>query len=147
MTGKNDKAPRPLDRLADSFVEDILGMSDEEILAELREDGGDPEQHAVGMLAMFETSLLTANKARMASAKAGAAANRRATRMPAAASIVGIADARARLRAVIERASTIPGLTLAARKEDELSDEDVLSMLEEMAELGLLDDDPEARKS
>ena len=30
---------------------------------------------------------------------------------------------------------------------DELSDEDVLSMLEEMAELGLLDDDPEARKS
>lgn len=146
MTGKNDKASGPLGRLADSLAEDILNMSDEDILAEFREDGGDPEQHAASMRAMFENSLLAANKARMASAKAGAAASRRAARMPAAG-IVDIADARARLRAVIERAGTVPGLTLAARKEDELSDEDVLGMLEEMAELGLLGDDPEAGKS
>lgn len=146
MTGKNDKAARPLGRLADSLAEDILNMSDAEVLAEFREGGGDPEQHAAEMRAMFEKGLLAVNKARLASAKAGAAAGRAAARA-SVGNIVDIADARARLRAVIEHANSGSGLTLAARKEDELSDADVLGMLEELAELGLLDDDPEAGKS
>lgn len=146
MTGKNDKADRPIGRLADALVEDILNMSDEEVLAEFRDDGGDPERHAAEMRSMFENSLLVANKARMAAAKAGAAASRRTARLPAA-SVLDMEGARARLRSVLERANTVPGLTLAARNEDELSDRDVLGLLEEMAELGLLDDDPEDGKS
>lgn len=146
MTGKNDRAGRPIGRLADEFVEDILSMSDEEVLAEFREDGGDPEQHASEMRAMFENSLLTANKARMSAAKAGVASSRRTMSGPPAP-VVDITNARARLRAVIARADSIPGLTLAARKEDELSDSDVIGMLEELAELGLLNNDQDVGKT
>ena len=146
MTGKNDRAGRPIDRLADEFVEDIINMSDEEVLAEFQEDGGDPERHASEMRAMFENSLLTANKARMNAAKAGVASSRRTTSgLPSP--VVDIENARARLRAVIARADSIPGLTLAARKEDELSDSDVVGMLEELAELGLLDNDQDVGKT
>lgn len=146
MTGKNDKAARPLARLADSLAEDIFNVSDEQILAEFREDGGDPDQNAVEMRVLFEKSLLTVNKARMASAKAGAATSRHVPKEQTA-NIVNIADARTRLRTVLARADTIPGLTLAARKENELSDADVLGMLEELAELGLLEDNDDAGKS
>lgn len=146
MTGKDDRAGQPFDRLADAFAEDIFNVPDEQILAEFREDGREPDQNAVEMRALFEKSLLTMNKARMASAKAGAAASRHVP-MVQTASVVDIADARARLRAVLARADAIPGLTLAARKENELSDADVLGMLEELAELGLPDDNTDAGKS
>jgi hypothetical protein len=146
MTVKSDKAGRPIDRLADEFVEDILNMSEDEVLAEFREDGGDPERHAAEMRSMLENSLLAANKARMNAAKAGVVSSRRAAK-GLSAPVVDIADARARLRTVIARADSIPGLTLAARKEDELSDSDVVGMLEELAELGLLDDDQDVGKT
>jgi hypothetical protein len=146
MTGENDRAARPLDRLADALVEDILNLPDEQVLTEFREDGGDPERHAAEMRAMFEQSVLAANKARMAAAKAGAAASRRASR-GLTAPVVEIAHARALLRSLIARQGSSPKLTLAARKESELSDSDVLGILEELAELGLLDEDPGAGKS
>lgn len=146
MTGKDDRAGRPFDRLAGTFAEDIFNVSDEQILAEFRDDGGDPDQNAVEMRALFEKSLLTVNKARMASAKAGAATSRHVPKEQTA-NVVNIADARMRLRAVLMRADTIPGLTLAARKENELSDDDVLGMLEELAELGLLEDNDDAGRS
>ena len=146
MTGKNDKAGRPIDRLADEFVEDILNLSDDEVLAEFREDGGDPERHAAKMRSMFENRLLAAKKERMNAAKAGVASSRQAEK-GLSVPVVDIADARARLRAVIARADSIPGLTLAARKEDELSDSDVVGMLEELAELGLLDGDQDIGKT
>lgn len=146
MTGKYDKAGRPIDRLAEALVEDILNMSDDEVLAEFGEDGGDPERYAVEMRSMFENSLLAANNARMNTAKAGVASSRRAAK-GLSAPVVDIANARARLRAVIARADSTPGLTLAARKEDKLSDSDVVGMLEELAELGLLDDDQDAGKT
>lgn len=42
-----------LDRLDDWFVEDILSMSDEEILTEAREDGQDPVERAGAMIRIF----------------------------------------------------------------------------------------------
>jgi hypothetical protein len=43
-----------LDRLGDALVEDILAASDEEILAETKQDGEDPESVAAAMRALFE---------------------------------------------------------------------------------------------
>lgn len=51
-----------LDRLTDAFVRDILNMSDEDILAEYRDEGGDPERARREMHALFEKSALIANK-------------------------------------------------------------------------------------
>jgi hypothetical protein len=136
MTGKPKTARAALDRLADALVVDILSASDEAILAEFTESGGDPERHAADMRALFERALIVANKKRLAAAKAGAAASRR----PAGTSAptIDIATARAQLRAALEAPSLPHKLTLAARKENELSDADILSMLDDLRELGVL---------
>jgi hypothetical protein len=143
MIGKGKKERAALDRLADFLVDDILNVSDEDVLAEFRETHGDPDDNAAEMRALFENGVLISNKKRLAAAKAGAAENRR-TSIVSTAPPIDMQAARARLRAVID----IPGLpqkiTLAARKESELSDADILGMLEDLRELGILrsDDSP-----
>ena len=47
----------PIARLADALVEDILATPDEEILAEMREDGLDPERVARHMRGLVEQAI------------------------------------------------------------------------------------------
>lgn len=54
MIGKGKKERAALDRLADLLVDDILSMSDEDILAEYRETHGDPVHNAALMQSVFE---------------------------------------------------------------------------------------------
>jgi hypothetical protein len=136
--GKKERAA--LDRLADLLVDDILSMPDEDILAEYRETHGDPANNAAVMQTLFEKSVLISNKKRLAAAKAGAAENRRSP-IATIATPVDISVARARLRGIIDTASTPQRFTLAARKENELSDADVLGMLDDLRELGILPSD------
>lgn len=139
MSGRPKSERVALDRLADLLVEDILGTTDEDILAEFRETDGDPERHAGDMRARFETSLIAANKKLLATARAGVAASHAPLSEPEQA--VDIAAARARLRAALNKSELAQQLTLAARKEGEMSDADVLSMLDDLRELGVLPPD------
>lgn len=136
MTGTNKKWRAALDRLADAFVDDILNASDEDILAEFLESHGDPDRHAVEMREAFETSIIAANKRRLAAAKAGVVAAR--TGGTTTIAPADIADARRRLRAVLDAPNLPPQLTLAARKENELSDSDIAGMLDDLRELGVI---------
>ncbi len=137
MTGKKESAREDLNRLADALVEDILSTPDDELLAEFREEGQDPQRNAAALRSLFRQSLLAARKRRMSDAKAGVAAVRQADRAGLGGEVTDIAAARARLQSLIKRH---PGqLTLAARNEAELSDADVLGMLKDLAELGLID--------
>ncbi|KSV72248.1 hypothetical protein N183_27145 [Sinorhizobium sp. Sb3] len=140
MTGKGKRERVALDRLADVLVDDILSTSDEDILAEFKEAGCDPNQNAAEMRALFEKSVLASNKKRLAVAKAAATANRRSPTASVAMPI-DMAAARARLRAVVDRPGLPQKVTLAARKENELSDADILGMLEDLLELGILPPD------
>ena len=144
MTRNDDGDRKALALLADSIVEDLLNTSDEDILAEFQAEGGDPEQHAAEMRASFEKMALEGRKKRMADAAAGAAASSgRAHRE--SAKIADMATARERLRSVVARLSSDHPLTLAARNENELSDADVLVILEDLEDLGVIDaenDDP-----
>jgi hypothetical protein len=92
------------------------------------------------MRALFEESLLKANKDRLRAAKAGLAASRAPA---AAAKVVSMANVRERLRRALASCPPDVKLTLAARNEDELSDADVLGMLQDLEELGVItpDDD------
>ena len=54
MTGDRNTARDKLDRLADALVDDILDAPDEDILAEIAEDHGDPETLADDMRDLFE---------------------------------------------------------------------------------------------
>jgi len=142
MSGQEDKKPLALDRLADACVDDILQASDEEILAEFAESHGDPTKNAADMRALFERTLLATNKHRLKAARADLDASRhigRAMSSPA----IDVAQARQRLRRLLASGNIDQRLTLAARKEDELSDADVLGIIQDLEELGALppDDD------
>lgn len=134
MTERKE-AQRALQNLRRAMADDIIETSDEEILAQFAEDIGSPEENAARMRALFERTVLLANKGRLQVARAGAAASK----VSRAASTIPIADARARLRQVLDAHAHDKSFMLAARKESELSDADVLDMLEAMRELGLLE--------
>lgn len=141
MTRNSSAGRDALDRLAAALVQDTIDTPDADILAEFREAGGNPEQHAAAMRDLFEKTVLRSNKRRLEAAKAKAAAERAGHRAPSAP--VDIAEARRRLRGVLDAPDVAQALTMAARKENELSDADVLGMLEDLRELGLLPDDTE----
>jgi hypothetical protein len=138
MTGPQNKQRKALDRLNHALVDDILAASDEDILAEAREDGTDPEAVAAAMRALFEQTVSAGGKARLAAAKAAVAAER--TRP---ATIIPLDPAAARRlldRALARDPETASKLTLAARKAKGavLSDEEVRGLLEDFQELGAL---------
>lgn len=142
MNGHNKKAREALNRLADALVDDIFSMSDEDVLAEFRETHGDPDGNAAELRDVAEKGILVANKRRLLAAKAGAAASRQSIRSSSAGP-VDIQAARARLRGIANTPGIPSKVTLAARKENELSDNDILGILEDLRELGVVfpDDD------
>lgn len=131
---KSDRAA--LDRLADALAEDILNASDQDILAEVKEDGEDPAAIAAEVQALFAKAKAKVAKRQLAEAKAGAAASRCRP-----ANVVRLDPAKERKildRALTHDPETAAKLTLAARKGEALSDEDVHGILEDLAELGIL---------
>lgn len=116
--------------LADSLVEDILGMSDDEILAELREEEISPETNAAEVRELFAKAAIKANKCRLFAAQSGAAAARSTLRSNAP---VDLAEARRQFRIVIEHQGI--EFTLAARNESEFSDSDFCSVFDDLMDL------------
>jgi hypothetical protein len=134
MTGPEDKDREGLERLDKALIEDILAASDDEILAEAREDGTDPEAVATAMRALFENTIAASRKARLAAAKAAVAADRirPATDLPS-----DPMEARRLLERVLARQGD---LTTAARKGGRggtLSDEEVYGLLQDFRDVGI----------
>jgi hypothetical protein len=134
----DNKDHEGLERLRDVLVEDILAASDDSILAETKQDGGDPEAVAASMRALFEKAIATGGKARMAAAKAAVAADRRHS-----ATVIPLNSTAARRlldRVLAHDPETASKLTMAARKgkSGELSDDEVRGLLEDFQELGAL---------
>lgn len=138
MTGtKSDRTA--LTRLADAFVEDVLNASDEDILAEAKEDCPNPPAAAAHTKALFERAAAAAGKERLDAARAALAQQRG----PATVTRLDAAEARRRLQQVLTRDPDMAHrLTLAARKDQGqgLSDNDVLGLFEDLAELGITPD-------
>ena len=132
MTTKG-KNQLELDRLLDAMAEDALEASDTEILEEFVNVRGDPIVYAAQMQARFQKTLLFSKKIRLRAAKAGLAAADQAT---PAVEVFDITKAREVLRRVLT-SPIAAQLTLAARNESDLSDADVVGMLEDLRELGL----------
>jgi hypothetical protein len=134
-----------LRRLADELVEDILAATDEELLAEVAEDQEDPEKIAADMRRLFEQAENEVGKAKMAAARAAVDADRQRF-----ATVVKLdpAEARRRLALALEsNPDMAKKLTLAARKGEKLSDNDVRAILEDLEQLGIFPrSDDEDRK-
>jgi hypothetical protein len=137
MTGR-DKDREALERLENALIEDILAASDDAILAEAKEDGADPEAIAAAARALFETTVATKRKARLAAAKAAVAADRR---RPAGTLVPSNPTyARRLLEHLLARHPDTAGkLTMAARKgkTTALSDDEVYGLLEDFRDIGI----------
>jgi len=143
MTKTDKGARKALDRLNHTLADEILGASDQEVLTEFQDLHGAPDRHAAEMRDLFQRTVVRANKARLAAAKAGAVASRAGV---VKTRPVNIAEARRLLRAVLDMPNASQPLTLAARKESELSDADVAGMIDDLRELGLPVPDPTAEE-
>ena len=144
MTGPADRDVDALARLNDALAQDILAASDESILAEVKDDGGDVAAIAAATRAVFEQALLASNKALLTAARAALAADRRRS---SAVMPIDAATARTRLaRLLAQNPDTAQKLTMAARKgkPGDFSDDEVFGLLEDFADLGisLSEDDP-----
>ena len=131
----NEQRREALMRLANALVEDMLATPDNELVADFVEADGDPAKNAQDMRALFERSVLKTNKERLRAAQSGLEADRAA---PRTAKIVNIHNARTRLRRALAACPPNVKVTLAARNESELSDADILGMLQDLEELGVV---------
>jgi hypothetical protein len=137
VTKKGDKERAALDRLADFLVEDIFDVSDEEILAEFEASHGSLAVNTAEMRELFDRSLLISSKKRLAAAKAGLIESRR-RRAAVKSGSLDVQKARTYLRAIVDAPGLPQKITLAARKESELSDSDIFGLIEDLQELGIL---------
>jgi len=117
---------KPQDDLLDTFLEELLSMTDEEVL-----DGEDPAAVQARGLAMLSKAKQEAARYRLAAAKAGLAiAN--AEHHSAANNAMSGAEAKAFLR----EAANSGEYTLAARKLEEMSDEAAIMVCRKLIRLG-----------
>ena len=130
---RNDKR-RKLVSLADALFDDLIAASDEDILNEVVEAGGDGAAISDQMRAGFEKTLVQARKERMKAAQAGRKA---AQASRATVDVVEISTARRALKQAFKQ----EGLSMAARNETEsdLTDEEVLRKYGDLVRLGVID--------
>jgi hypothetical protein len=134
-----------LDHLSDKLVEDIMSLSDEEIIAEAREEYSDLESEANCVRAIFAKAQAEVGRKRLLAAQEAIRLENGKPQRPKVISLNAF-QARRKLEAVLREHGEEAGeLTLAARKGKELSDSDVFLMLEDLQELGYYtpEDEPE----
>lgn len=131
-----------LDHLADALVGDILNASDEEILSEAEEESGSSAREAARVRDLLKTAQTLAAKKRLSAARAAVERLKKEQQLGKIISL-NPSQARRTLATVLHKhPESAQEFTLAARKGKDLSDSDILSMLEDLQELGLYD--PEA---
>lgn len=131
-----------LERLTDALVEDILNASDKEILSEVAEECAAPKVEADKVRRLFEKAQAMAAKKRLVAAREAIEHDK-----PQRAKVIPLnsLQARCKLETILhEHPEETREFTLAARKGKDLSDADVLGMLEDLQELGLYNPESES---
>lgn len=116
----SDKKPS-VENLLDSYLEELLSLSDKEVLSD-----ADPTALRAEAHQMLDTAKAIAGKRRLASAKAQVT-NRPRT---STARIPEVSPLEA--RAYVKKAANDPRFTLAARELEEMSDEDAMMLYQQI---------------
>jgi hypothetical protein len=145
MTPPGDANDR-LRALLDAVEESISTATDQEILEDIRDEGRDPQKVADEVRGLISSRIAAHRRQKLAAARKGyrqaVSATPRPVRRPMPEDP---AERRALLASVIATHAGIPrAITLAFRDGKHASDEDVRSTLEDLAELGFLDDEAES---
>ena len=143
MTRKPDRPD--LFQFADALVDDLMAVSDEELLNEAREDGIDPETLAKDLRGKIEARIATDSKARLARAREEMNAARTFRRSSGVASLTP-----ARKQQILEQFAANDGqlrqrLTMAARKGEGASEREVDEILRDLLDLGAIDNEGNPR--
>lgn len=136
MNSRNDDFLKKLDLLTDALAKDVDELGDEELEAEISEEFGSPETLAESLRALIESTFATHGKRRLVNARA--ALDARKFRRSAKVVDLSYADKKALYERLRENAST--NLTLAARNEED-SEADLDGILEDLRDLGVIDDE------
>lgn len=144
MTRKPDNKP-DLFRFADALVDDLMAVSDEDLLSEVREDGANPEALAKELREKIEARIAADNKARLASAREEMNAARAAR---ASSGVVSLPLARK--QQILGQFAANDGqlrqrLTMAARKGEGASEREVDDILRNLLDLGAIDNEGNPR--
>ena len=144
MTRKPDNKPN-LFQFADALVDDLMALSDDELLGEVREDGVDPDVLAKELREKVEARITTDNKARLARAREEMSAARAAQ---ASSRVVSLPSARK--QQILGQFAANDGqlrqrLTMAARKGEGASEREVDDILRDLLDLGAIDDEGNPR--
>ena len=129
-----------LDLLADTLVQDILELSDEEVVVEAKDRFSDPKPEIDRLRSVIDSALLRASKTKLTEARISLAAYKKDS---PSNNVVALSTAQK--RTLIERFTAQDTelqqkLTLAARKGEGIQTEnDIEGMFEDLIELGLID--------
>ncbi|MGE4403690.1 MAG: hypothetical protein AB7F61_18720 [Desulfobulbus sp.] len=145
---RKDSHRKKLDRLTDALVDDILQTPDAEIFSETVAEGKSVQAEVDRMRTLLKGAEILIAKNRLVAAKE-AVARQKETDQKTKGKVVQLSPAGARqaLASVLQRhPESAQEFTLAARKGKDLSDSDVMSMLEDLRELGLYAPDAESEE-
>lgn len=123
----------------DAVEEDILRASDEDIIEETKRAGEDPEAAAQSVQQLIDSSTKRQRQKKLRTAREGynrlvAQQRRRISPIPS-----DPAERRALLDGILANRGDVPReITMAFREGGHMSDDDVSSILEDLAELGFL---------
>jgi hypothetical protein len=126
--------------LADALIEDWMTRSDEEVFAEFRDDGLDPEDVAAQLRAHIESLVAESGKSRLARARAELA-SARADRASTSIFLLPIS----RKQEILAQFAANDGrlrdrMTMAARKGEGASEREIDDILRDLRDLGAIDD-------
>lgn len=117
--------PDEFDVLLDSYLQELMEMSDQEVL-----DGDDPDALRTLGLQLLDSAKAKIGRQRLLAAKASLAKRKLETNLEVLPS-TSLEEAKAYIR----RVANDPRFTLAARGLDEMSDEDALRLYEQIRRL------------
>ena len=138
MHNNRDEARRQLERLADALARDVDQLTDEELLREAKEDYGDPDEAIFATKNIIQQAISAHGKRRLTAA-------RRAYEAQSAKVGAKVFElSTERKRELVERFASNGNklrerLTMAARNQESLEDD--ISFLEDLIELGVIDDE------
>ena len=136
----NKDRKEELSNLYDALVDDIGSRSDEEILLEINEDGVDMESYSSRMLAKLQDSLLETKKENLLKAQKSVEAEKKKRKAKKPLRFKP-GEAKSRVNKILFHSDQ--NYTLAARSgnNDEMSEKDAHSLLEDDRDLNELNDE------
>lgn len=144
MTRKPTEGP-DLFLLANALVDDLMALSDDDLLREVREDGGDPEGLATEMRKLLQARVVRENKARLVNARSALNIARAAR---AGANVISLPLTQK--QQILSKFAAADGrlrerLTMAARKGEGATEREIDDILKDLVDLGAIDDEGNPR--